>query len=146
MSLLESIEDPHFRRAVGLMEAGEVEPLRQHLAAHPGLATARVRLDEPGYFSQPSLLEFITENPIRTGRMPPNAVEVARTLVEAGADETSPTALPCIKPSCLDTPRSSSFCWLTGPAWKLPTNFGTEHPLAGLAMPAATIWSRGSSM
>ncbi|MCA9791215.1 MAG: ankyrin repeat domain-containing protein [Candidatus Eremiobacteraeota bacterium] len=89
MSLNESIPDPHFRRAVELMDAGEVEQLRRHLAAHPGLAAARVRLDEPRYFSQPSLLEFIAENPIRTGRMPPNVVEVARTLVEAGADETS---------------------------------------------------------
>jgi hypothetical protein len=81
----ERIEDPAFRRAVDLLDAGDADGLRAHLKEHPGLARQRVRFEGGNYFQSPALLEFIAENPIRHGRLPANVVEVARVILEAGA-------------------------------------------------------------
>jgi ankyrin repeat protein len=80
----ERIEDPIFRRAVDLLDAGDVPGLQAHLAAHPAVITQRVTF-EGNYFRHPALLEFVAENPIRHGRLPANIVEVARVILEAGA-------------------------------------------------------------
>ncbi len=80
------IEDVEFRRAVDLLDAGDVEGLRVHLAEHPGLATQRVVFEGGGYFGNPALLEFVAENPIRHGRLPANIVAVAQVILEAGAE------------------------------------------------------------
>jgi hypothetical protein len=83
--LHERIEDPSFRRAVALMDAGDEAGLRAHLAAHPELARARVRFEGLNYFRDPSLLAFIAENPVRRGRLPVNAAAIAAILLDAGA-------------------------------------------------------------
>lgn len=80
----ERIADPIFRRAVDLIDSGDVEGLREHLATYPYLLRQRLTF-EPGYFENPSLLEFIAENPIRQGRLPPNIDDVARAILDAGA-------------------------------------------------------------
>jgi peptide-methionine (S)-S-oxide reductase len=80
----ERIEDPVFRRAVDLIDSGDVEGVRAHLTKHPGLIHQRVSF-EPGYFANPALLEFVAENPIRHERLPSNIVDVARTILDAGA-------------------------------------------------------------
>jgi hypothetical protein len=41
------------------------------------------------YFREPSLLEFVAENPIRHGRMAPQVVAVAEAIVEAGVSQES---------------------------------------------------------
>lgn len=82
----ERIEDPVFRRAVDLIDAGNVAALRALLAEHPDLIHRHVLLEGTNYFRNPSLLEFIAENPIRHGRMAPNIVEVAKVLLAAGPD------------------------------------------------------------
>ena len=79
------IDDAVFRRAVDLLDAGDVEELRSHLQAHPGLALQRVVFEGDNYFRNPALLEFIAENPVRQGRAPQNVVELARTILEAGS-------------------------------------------------------------
>jgi hypothetical protein len=81
----EQIEDPAFRRAVDLLDAGDAEGLRAHLNEHPGLVCQRVRFEGGNYFENPSLLEFAAENPIRHGRLPANITEVARVVLDAGA-------------------------------------------------------------
>lgn len=81
----ERIKDPVFRHALDLMDAGESEELRSFLKQHPGLVRQRMNFDGGNYFRNPSLLEFIAENPIRRGKLPPNIVEVARVLLDAGA-------------------------------------------------------------
>jgi peptide-methionine (S)-S-oxide reductase len=86
--------DLRFRRAVEAMDAGDVATLERILAGDPALL--RERLREPGewlraqvdgalegYFAAPRLLWFVAENPIRTGRLPANIAEVARTIVRA---------------------------------------------------------------
>lgn len=79
------IQDPTFRRAVDLLDAGDVEGLRAHLRAHPNLVHEHVLFEGGNYFQNPSLLEFVAENPIRNGKLPANIVEVAKLILDAGA-------------------------------------------------------------
>ena len=88
----ERIEDPDFRRGVDLLDAGDVDGLRAHLRAHPDLVHRRVLLEGGNYFREPTLLEFVAENPVRRGTMPPNVVDVARVLLDAGAGADAATA------------------------------------------------------
>jgi hypothetical protein len=81
----ERIQDPVFRRAVELLDDGDVESLRLHLERHPGVVTQRVLFEGGNYFREPTLLEFVAENPVRHDSVPPNIVEVARTILDAGA-------------------------------------------------------------
>ena len=79
----ERIGNPLFRRAVDLLDVGDTAALRAHLAAHPSLIRQHVTFEGANYFREPTLLEFIAENPIRHGTLPPNIVEIARTLLDA---------------------------------------------------------------
>jgi hypothetical protein len=83
------IEDSTFRRAVELLDAGDVAGLREHLGQHPKLARQRIVFEGGNYFRNPALLEFVAENPVRHGTMPPNMVQVARTILEAGVDQAA---------------------------------------------------------
>jgi hypothetical protein len=83
----ERIRDPAFRRAVDLLDAGDVEELRNHLGVHPNLVRQCVVFEGGNYFQKPSLLAFVAENPIRHGTLPANIVEVAKLILEAGAKD-----------------------------------------------------------
>lgn len=85
LSFQERIHDPAFRSAVELLDAGDVEGLKAHLSAHPNLVHERTVFEGGNYFQNPSLLEFVAENPIRHGKLPTNIVEVAKVILEAGA-------------------------------------------------------------
>lgn len=85
----ERIEDAAFRRAVDLLDAGDAEGLRAHLSQHPKLVHQRVVFEGGNYFRNPTLLEFVAENPVRHGSLPNNIVEVAEVLLDAGAERTS---------------------------------------------------------
>lgn len=82
----ERIEDQVFRRGVELLDAGDTAGLRLHLKQHPDLARRRVIFVGGNYFCNPALLEFVAENPIRHGQLPPNIVEVAKVILEAGVE------------------------------------------------------------
>jgi len=79
------IEDELFRRAVDLLDAGDAPGLRTHFEKHPHLASQRVVFEGGNYFRNPTVLEFIAENPIRHGALPANIVEVAKVILDAGA-------------------------------------------------------------
>jgi hypothetical protein len=81
----ERIAEPHFRLAVDLADDADVEGLREHLSKYPALVHQRVVLEGGNYFQNPSLLEFIAENPIRHGRLSPDVLEVATVILDAGA-------------------------------------------------------------
>ena len=81
----ERIADRHFRQAVDLLDAGDVDRLRDLLAHVPSLATRRVQFEDGNYFRDPSLLEFVAENPVRNDGLPPNIIEIARVILDAGA-------------------------------------------------------------
>lgn len=87
-----------FQQAVPALDAGDVPALERLLAEHPRLV--RDRLDTPGawlrdkvggaldgFFKQPYLLWFIPEDPVRTGRLPGNVGQVARTIIRAAERE-----------------------------------------------------------
>ncbi len=81
----ERIEDPLFRRAVDLLDAGDAAGLRELLVEHPALVHQKVTF-EPGYFQNPSLLNFCAENPIRRGSLPATIVEATRVVLDARPD------------------------------------------------------------
>ena len=82
----EHIEDPDFRRAVELIDTGDVAGLRAWLRQHPKLAHQHIVFEGTNYFHNPTLLEFVAENPVRRGTLPKNIVEVAKVILDAGAD------------------------------------------------------------
>lgn len=84
----EQIQDPLFRLAVDLLDSGNAQALRSHLKRYPFLIAQRVKLN-PGYFENPSLLEFCAENPVRHGRLPLSIVEVTKVLLDAGPEPAS---------------------------------------------------------
>jgi Ankyrin repeats (3 copies) len=80
----ERIKDYVFRRAVELLDSGDASGLQTHLRVHPGLVRQRVTFEAGNYFRNPTLLEFIAENPIRQGRLPANILEIAKIILEEG--------------------------------------------------------------
>jgi hypothetical protein len=86
-SYLERIEDPKFRRAVSLIDRGDAGALRDHLTVNPQVVRQHVEFEGGNYFCNPTLLEFIAENPSRRGTMPPHALDVARAILEAGGGD-----------------------------------------------------------
>jgi hypothetical protein len=82
----ERIADADFRRAVDLVDEGDADGLRAWLNEHPDLVHRRMDF-EGNYFRNPTLLEFVGENPIRRARLPANAAGVAKVILDAGARE-----------------------------------------------------------
>ena len=85
----ERIEDSIFRGAVELLDAGDEEGLRAYLRQHSNVTRERVSFEGGNYFRNPTLLEFIAENPTRRGTLPKNIVAVAKTILAAGVDQTA---------------------------------------------------------
>jgi hypothetical protein len=128
----ERIDDPAFRRAVDLLDAGDAEGLRGYLSEHPGIVHQRVVFEGGNYFRNPALLEFAAENPIRRGTLPANIGAVARVIIEAGARGDQPALDETLGLVC---------------SGRVPRECGVQLPLIGLlcdsgadpdsAMPAA---------
>lgn len=83
----ERIEDTRFRRAVELLDAGDVTGLRAYLSKHPDLSRQHAVFEGGNYFRNPTLLEFVAENPVRHGKLPKDIVEVAKTIIDAGVNQ-----------------------------------------------------------
>jgi hypothetical protein len=86
--------DTLFREAVAAIDAGDVPTLARLLEEHPELV--RERLTAPGewlrsqigqalngFYKDPYLLWFVTEDAVRTGQLTVNVGEVARTIIDA---------------------------------------------------------------
>jgi hypothetical protein len=82
----ERIEDPDLRRAVELLDAGDAEGLRSHLEQHSTLVHQHVAFEGGNYFRNPTLLEFVAENPVRRGRLPQNILAITRVILDAGPE------------------------------------------------------------
>lgn len=79
------VVDPAFRHAVDLLDAGDTAGLRELLQRRPDLVHQQVEFVGETYFTNPTLLEFVAENPVRHDRLPSNIVEVAQLILDAGA-------------------------------------------------------------
>jgi hypothetical protein len=83
---------PRFEEAVAAIKSGNVVRLRGLIAAHPELVHARTNLDpRHGYFAGAMLLHHVAGNPGWEAPMPNNIVEIARLLLESGADANAMT-------------------------------------------------------
>ncbi len=85
----ERIEDSAFRKAVNLIDAGDTAGLSAVLKQHPNLTHQHVIFEGGNYFRNPTLLEFIAENPVRHGKLPANIVAVAKIIIDAGVDQAA---------------------------------------------------------
>jgi hypothetical protein len=85
----ERIEDAIFRRAVDLLDAGDVVGLRAWLRQNPQLVRRHVVFEGGNYFHHPTLLEFIAENPVRRGALPKNIAEVAKVILDDGPSQAA---------------------------------------------------------
>ena len=85
VSYLDRLPEGPFKQALVFMDAGDAQALRQHLARHPALVHEEASFEGGNYFSTPTLLEFLPQNPTRQDRLPPNALTIAEILLEAGA-------------------------------------------------------------
>src|ERR1700693_411039 len=83
------IENATFRRAVELLDAGDVAGLRAHLNQHPPLVHQHVVFEGGNYFRDPTVLEFVAENPVRHGTLPANIVEVTKVILDAGPSQSA---------------------------------------------------------
>jgi ankyrin repeat protein len=94
--------DAAFREAVSAIDTGDVATLDRLARANPSLV--RERLESPGtwlrdsvgnavdgFFQRPYLLWFVAEDPVRTGRLPPNIAYVARTIIDAARRQGAPS-------------------------------------------------------
>ncbi len=86
VSFRDRIEDPLLREAVDAIDDGDADALSALLAAHPDLVHRRARFEGENYFRQPVLLAFVAENPVRKDCLPPNIVEIATVILDAGGD------------------------------------------------------------
>ncbi len=84
--------------ALDCLSAGDVAGLRALVTKD--LVQKRFVNGRDDYFTDPYLLWYVAENPIRTGRLPENIVDVARVLVEAGADQLD-YALELVASGCV---------------------------------------------
>lgn len=82
--------DPSFERAVDAVVHGDIERLRELLAAEPQLATRR-----SDYGHRSTLLHYVGSNGVETHRqkVPANLAEVTRALLEAGAEVDAPAEM-----------------------------------------------------
>jgi len=85
----ERIEDAVFRRAVDLLDAGDVAGLRAHMRQHPKVAQQQMVFEGGNYFRNPTLLEFVAENPTRRGTLPANIVQVTKVILDAGTTQSA---------------------------------------------------------
>jgi ankyrin repeat protein len=83
---------PSFAEAIAAIVAGDIDKLRALLDAHPELVRARTNLEPPfHYFTGATLLHHLAWNPSRGEPVPPNVVDIARLLLDRGADPNALT-------------------------------------------------------
>jgi hypothetical protein len=83
------IENATFRRAMDFLDKGDVAGLRAHLHQHPNLVHQHVVFEGGNYFRNPTLLEFVAENPVRHGTLPRNIVEVTKVILDTGPSQSA---------------------------------------------------------
>ncbi len=85
---LPRLEPPEARKAVDCIGLGDVRGLAKELDANPELVRTPIRPRKQGweYVDKCTLLHLVAHNPPRLDRFPEGMVDVARLLLERGAD------------------------------------------------------------
>jgi len=83
----ERIDDEVFSHALDLLDEGRVAELKQCLLDYPQLVHQQVLFEGDNYFTEPTLIEFVAENPIRQGTVSKHVVEITKTILDAGAKD-----------------------------------------------------------
>jgi hypothetical protein len=97
--------DPKFHPAITAIKSGDVDRLRASVRADPALATSRSST------SHPTLLQCLVLSAAKV----PNQIEMARVLIDAGADVNGPLgACASCNQRCESWPHS---CGLGGLRW-----------------------------
>ena len=129
---------PQFEAAVAAMDNGDVAELRGLLNAHPGLVHARTNLEPPyHYFTGATLLHHVAGNPDRgrlQGTRPPlpaNSAEIAKTLLDAGADVNASTiaSYPADTMGLVVTSKQASDANVAGPLIDVLLQYGARLDL-----------------
>lgn len=118
---------PRFADALATLDAGDVERLRGIIAAAPDVVRARTNLDASyGYFAGATLLHHVAGNPRRDARLPRNIVDIARLLLESGADVHAETlgAVPCTTMGLITTSKQASDMEVAGALMDLLLSYG----------------------
>lgn len=92
LSYADRLPEGPFKQALAYMDAGEAQALKQHLAHYPDLVHEEASFEGGNYFTSPTLLEFLPQNPTRQDSLPANAITIAEILLAAGARD-NPDAL-----------------------------------------------------
>ncbi len=87
----DDIPDPLFREAVEAIDAGNITLLQNLLKENPQLVSKRLDVPAEGYFSNPYLLWFIADNPIRHEKLPENIVDITRLVIQYAQQEAAET-------------------------------------------------------
>lgn len=120
---------PRFAEALAALDAGDAERLRALLVSDPTLVHARTNLAaHHGYFAGATLLHHVAGNPWRDNLLPKNIVEMARVLLEAGADVHARTLGTNGGPTMglLVTGKQASDAGVTGPLMDLLLQYGAH--------------------
>jgi ankyrin repeat protein len=117
----------NFERAVEAVISGDMDTLKEIIRAHPEVVRSR-----SARFHRATLLHYVAANGVEGFRQktPPNAMEVARLLLEAGAD---PDALAmmydhlCTTMSMLVSSAHPAGAGLQGDLAELLLDYGAKH-------------------
>ena len=82
-----------FNKAVAAIDSGSTIELSDLIVKHPDLIKCRFLNNQEGYFKDPYLLWFVADNPIRTGKLPSDIVEITHLLLKSVRNETHDTYL-----------------------------------------------------
>src|SRR5207253_2564444 len=125
-----------FDDAVAALEAGDLRRLDTLLTEHPELARARTNLEPPyHYFAGATLLHHVAWNPSRRAPVPPNIVDVARLLIDRGADVDAITLGPSAGTTMglIVTSKQASDANVSGPLIQLLVDRGATLDLGNSA-------------
>ncbi len=123
----ERIDDIVFRQALDFMDEGNLPDLATHLEKYPHLISQRVVFEGDNYFTEPTLIEFVAENPIRQGKTPENIIEVTQLLLSAGAKDNKPALDSTL--TLVASGRVARECGVQEPLLDLLCSYGADPQL-----------------